>query len=99
MTLNIVRNDILSAADAVHEWQSAIGFLDVALADAAQVREQLANAEAAIAVYEANAPLTTEGKNEAECKARLTVALSEQVAYLDLVQEARQAQKRVREAE
>ena len=80
-------------------WDTALADLDQALRDAATARRDLAAATTQAEVLEASALLTVEGKNEAERKARLVLALRESAAYQLATADAQEARERLADAE
>jgi ParB-like chromosome segregation protein Spo0J len=81
------------------EWDTAIAELDAALRDAADARRALSDAEDAIAMLEAEAALTVEGRNDTERKARLLLTLCDHPDYRAHAVQRDTAHDRVREAE
>ena len=80
-------------------YDSAIAELDAALTDAARERLIIHEAGTELALMEAQVSLTVEGRNEAERKARLTVALHENSEYEQARVRDRDARFRLADAE
>ena len=80
-------------------YDSAITELDAALSDAARERLIIHETGAELALLEAHASLTVEGRNEAERKARLTLALHDSSAYEQARVRDRDARFRLADAE
>ena len=81
------------------ELDSLIAELDAALGDHNAGRTVVADAELELSIIEASLTLTTEGRNEAERKARLVLALREDGGYQALAAAAREARATIHQAE
>ena len=81
------------------ELDTLIAELDAALAEQNTARLVVADAEMEMSLREASATLTIDGRNEAERKARLTLALRSDPAYQQLAQTARHARAGLLDAE
>jgi hypothetical protein len=99
MNNNITSLRPIHATTALSDWQKAINALDLALTDYNQHRALLAATEDDIEVFAALTLLSTEGKNEAERKARLAVALDEDANHRLAVKKKHMEQDAVRDAE
>ena len=87
------------AGALLDELDSLITELDSAIGDQNTARLVLADAELELSVIEASLTLTTEGKNEAERKARLVLALRDDGGYQTLASAAREARAAVHDTE
>lgn len=81
------------------ELNTLIADLDAVLADQSAARLTIADAEAEMSLIEASLALTTEGKNESERKARLTLALRDDAGYQELARVARDSRAALYDAD
>lgn len=79
------------AGALLDELDTLIADLDGALADAAAARLVITDAETEMELIAASLTLETEGKNEAERRARLTLALRDEPGYQHFAATARAA--------
>jgi hypothetical protein len=103
MTADIITIDALkarqTALDGLHDWDESIVSLSVALADAATARDRLSQLADELSLAEARIVLSVEGRNEAERKANLTIALAEHEPYRALIAEQRRRRLALADAE
>lgn len=86
-------------AALLDEFDTLITRMDDALAEQTTARAVLAGAESEMAVIEASHQLGIEGKNEAERKARLVLALRDDAAFQTFVAAAREARATLAEVD
>ena len=99
--------DVPTVAGRIHdrggalldELDTLISDLDATLADQAAARLAVADAAAEMAIIDASLALSIEGKNEAERKARLTLALRDDGGYQELCRVAREARAALHDAD